>query len=353
VNDDVVRAPTLPSQLPVSLIAWDSESNARDFGEMLLGLLGELSCSLDLERLAGVTATYDFEQGFALIERGFDATPITYTATEELRCVAKCIPVLREGRPMQHVVYHAPFIEDLAADADTDAFLDALHILAHECGHVVELKWRDEAFPGTTLRERYDSHVDALLLGTADIAWSEYAACRLTAQWSRQTMLRDRYAETLATHVGLAWPQARAAILEFRRHGDIARVLTEAGQPLCEPLRLAGYLFGHLDGMGDDSAVTTLCPGLEGASILPLLERCRTHLRAMWDTRGQWTTTEATFAPLRQVAQDAMASGGIFFDPMPEGGYYVRIPFTAETFEGGAVGLWLAQLRATGEQGDA
>lgn len=116
---------------------------------------------------------------------------------------------------------------------------------------------------------------------------------------------------------------------------------TGVNPPLCEPLRAAGYLLGHLDGIDDNSPLPELCPDLAGTPYLDLLEKLRVELRNVWSTRAEWTTIPEVFAGLRQIGVDAVAAGGIYFNETDEG-IRVDIPFTPETFEGGVMGMLLA-----------
>jgi hypothetical protein len=338
---DPPSPPSLPANLQLSLMGFESEEKARELGDAFSATLIEISRYLDLERMAGATVTWNFEEAFAAIDRGFEgASPITYTQTNELTCVAKCIPVLRNGVPHHHVVWHAAYLAALM-DPEHEHHMYAIHVIAHECGHVVDLKWRDQAFPDVFLRPTYQTHVAALLDGTAAIVWEEYAACRLSAILSDKEDLRATYVTAITSVASVAKPQANTAILAYRRHADISQVLTEAGGPLSEPLRAAGYLLGHLDGIDDTTPLAELCPGLVGTPYLELLEKLRVELRHVWSSRAEWTTIPEVFAGLRQIAEDAVAAGGINFKETDEG-TRVDIPFTPETFEGGVLGMMMA-----------
>lgn len=337
------RSPTtLPAGMNLSLTGFDSEEQARAFGNAFYGTLLELSRYLDLERMAGATVTWDLDAAFAAIDRGFDARPISYSKSTELRCIAKCIPVLRNGVPHHHVVWHAHYVMAIM-NPDHEHHLFALHVMAHECGHVVDLKWRDEAFPGAALKQGYPSHVMALLDGTALAAWEEYAACRMTADFSDTDDLRATYAKSLTDVVNVAHKNANSAILAYRNHGNLDQVLSEAGAPLCEPLRIAGYLLGHLDGLAEEADLAALCPEIADTPYLDFIRRLQIELRAIWSARDSWTTVDQVFAGVREVANAAVASGGLHIEETTEGPY-VRIPFTAKTYPGGALGMTLAGI---------
>lgn len=340
-NIDDHLPPSLPTSLSISLMAFETEAQAKALGDALLATLIEISRYLDLERMAGATVTWNLDDAFTAIDRGFEgARTITYTQSNELTCVAKCIPVLRNGIPHHHVVWHAGHITALL-DPEHEHHMYAVHTIAHECAHVVDLKWRDEAFPGVILKEGYGSCVAMLLDGTVSIVWEEYAACRLSALLSDTDNLRATYVHATESVTEVAKSQANAAILAYRRHGSLDKVLADAGGSLCEPLRVAGYLLGHLDGTDDKTPLAELCPKIVGNSYLELLERLRVELRHVWSTRSGWTTMPEVFTGIRRVAEDAMAAGGIHFSETDEG-TRVDIPFTPETSEGGALGRLMA-----------
>ena len=63
-------------------------------------------------------------------------------------------------------------------NADPEIFKFGLAAVAHECGHVEDLKHRDGAFPGVILRETITDSQDAILEPISAVLWEEYAACR-------------------------------------------------------------------------------------------------------------------------------------------------------------------------------
>jgi hypothetical protein len=123
---------------------------------------------------------------------------------------------------------------------------------------VEDLKHRDICFPGTILQREISDPEDAILEGVAGCLWGEYAACRASAVFGEaQTSV---YEESLTKVLQVASDRANAAIREYRRHGDVDRVLEEAGAPICEPLKYAAYL---LDIWTDAAMVSILRPGRE------------------------------------------------------------------------------------------
>ena len=199
---------------------------------------------------ARVTIAHDYEDALAQLDRGYQATrPLTRTADDQLLGVAMAPAVLRDGVVKAHLVFHAPFVLPLE-DEQSEHYRQALYLIAHECGHIEYLKHRDECFPGIILQEQITDYEQALLERIASALWEEYAACRASAILGAEQA--SVFEESLVSVLSVARDQANAAIRSYRLHSDIDRVLEEAGRPLSKPLRLAAYLFGHLDGTDAD-----------------------------------------------------------------------------------------------------
>ena len=56
--------------------------------------------------------------------------------------------------------------------------------------------------------------------------------------------------------------RARDGIRSYRLHGDVVRAFQEVGIVILEPLRIASYLFGHLDGMNEFDNLCEVAPEL-------------------------------------------------------------------------------------------
>lgn len=314
---------TVPDGAPLILQGFSESEDTERFSDALNDFLMVLSRRLDLSLLDGVTVTWDLAAGFRSIDRGPEAPEISFTDNEQLRCVAKVVPVLRSGVPRIHIVYNAPFVISVA-DPDSPYHSEARQILAHECGHVAEKKWYLDAFPERGLDKGYRDTVAALLVGTAEVMWSEYAACRLTARYGDADSLKHRYAQSLLDVATVVLHKATPAINAFRLHRNVDQLLSEAGAAVCEPLRMFGYLHGHLDGTNDATPIAELCPALPQAYV-DLWETAGSALRRIWDSRNAWKGYDATFDNLRCVAEAAMNATGVYFQPFPDGRTYVYV----------------------------
>ena len=321
----VLPEPTLPRDVIVTLLGFGENDRVIEFGEIVMAHLRGISRYVSLERLAGVFVTTDLRAALENIDHGYDNPPqLTYTDNEQLRCAAKSVTVARRGIAHIHIVYDAQFIAALTNPQD-EHYDMALHILAHECGHVAEMTWRDLAFPRLVMRRGYPNVVEALLRGTADVCWEEYAVCRLTARFGNAEELKSQYSTSVAAVVSSGLESANTSVAMYRLSGDLDALLHEAGSALCEPLRIIAYLLGHLDGTEDDTAIEVICPALSSSPFLSVFSTVRDALRVIWDSRLDWQDDSVVFSDLRSSAEEAMRICGITFEPLTDGGTYVHV----------------------------
>ena len=237
--------------------------------------------------------------------------------------------VLREGEVKAHIVFSAPWILPLHSEEDTHEARQAAYLVAHECGHVENLKHLDEAFPETILQIRYSDAEQGMLEMAAYPLWEEYAACRASSLFGPDQAAI--LSETILFALAGARSKCDDAICRYRIHGDVDRVLQEAGEPLFKPLRMTAYLLGHLDGQGLDMCeVPEVRDRLNGSPYAEFTQPLWEALRKLWVERGKWSSRSA-FDPLKNVARDLYADGGMFLERLPDGRLYVDIPYTPNT----------------------
>jgi hypothetical protein len=138
-----------------------------------------------------------------------------------------------------------------------------------------------------TWESRLTDPEDVILELISSALWEEYAAHRVGAIFNEeQTVI---YQQSLNSVLSVSRNPANAAIRSYRVHGDVSRVLEEAGYHICEPLRIAAYLFGHLDGLNSDfDLLPRLRDQPETGFYGNYLERLWGELRALWARRDQW-----------------------------------------------------------------
>jgi len=321
--------PTAPESIDVSLRGFEDKATAERFGHVIADAVRGISRYINLQRLDGITVAFDYDEALAQLDRGYSASKaLTRTGTDKLVGVAMSPAVLRNGAVKSHMVFHAPFVLGLE-EPDTENFRRAFYLVAHECGHVEDLKERDEAFPETILRRPFANNEEAILGQFSAAVWEEYAASRVSAIFGED--LTAIYEQSFTSVLGVARNQAEAAIRSYRLHGDIIRVVEQAGNSLCEPLRMAAYLIGHLDGIAADFDLAPQARDeLATSTYANFVRRLADGLRDLWSRRGRWSTL-AEFDVLKEIGRDALADGGVILKLLPDGQLYVDIPFTPST----------------------
>jgi hypothetical protein len=227
-----------------------------------------------------------------------------------------------------HLVFWARVLVGLNGN-DDGARWQAISILAHECGHAAELRHRDRTLPGIVLRRQFANGEEAFLLPPAQVIWEEYAACRHSAIFASdeaEAAYRAGFAGVLAR----ARSSAKEAIGAYRLHADLNRVLAELGGSIAEPLRLAAYLAGHIDGRGRDATGEMEGDLAADPAFAPRIVEAIQAARTMWDSRDGWTSL-SVFDPLKDVVRSAFADNGILLRSQPGGRMQVDIPITADT----------------------
>ncbi|WCE03962.1 hypothetical protein [Pseudoxanthomonas sp. JBR18] len=343
---DQLPLSTVPTNLSLALMNFpDDQEFIQKFSDEMSVAIVDCGRFLDLERLAGVTVGYDFDAALASVDLGYESGIATqYTNNGDVVAVAKAMNVLRDGKVMSHVVYNANVIVALV-DPTNEYHLDALHIIAHEFGHVAELKWRDEAMPGLMLTRPEGEWVDVTLLQTILTAWEEYAACRMTGTIGDRQALKLRYAAELDRAAGYSLARAQEQIKQYRTHGDVNRLLINAGEPIAMPFKMAGYLLGHLDAIDAPDLLEDLCPVYANSHLVALMSELRKALRNVWSERDAGKGI-GVFDPLKSLILQAYSAAGIDLAPGSNGhGYYVSVPCTAETMPNGEADMAIVLLR--------
>jgi len=343
---DEIPPSTVPENVKLSLLNFPDD---QEFIQVFIKDMKEaiIDCGrfLDLERLDGVTVGYDFGAALESVDLGYESTVATqYTNNGDVIAVAKAMNVLRDGIVMSHVVYNGNIIAPLV-DSSHEHHLDALHIISHEFGHVAELKWRDEAMPGLMLTRSEGDWTENMLLQTAIVAWEEYAACRMTGMVGDRDALKQRYSQEFDKSSGHSLQRAQQKIKEYRTHGDVEKLLVEAGEPISMPFKMAGYLMGHLDAIEDSTPIEDLCPLYAKTHLTTFIPKLFAALRTIWDER-ELGKGVAIFSPLSALLEEAYLAAGIELIPQGEGrGYYISVPFTAATMPNGEADMIVINLR--------
>lgn len=319
---------TVPSDFQISLRGFADHDEAQAFGEMLGDVLRVIGRAMDISRLDGVTVAFNYDEALAQLDRGLEGLrPLERTNGEHVVGVAMTPTVLREGIVKGHLVFHAPAISGVS-DLHGEGGRQALYLIAHECGHLADLKECDEAWPGVILRQPVTGW-DAFLQPEAQALWEEYSASRRSAVFGGDE-ITESYRTAFQSLLACAADDVVASVKAYREHADIPCLLRQAGEPIAQALRAAVYLAGHLDGMGHSSMAIWDEEPAVSSRYRSSIQRLILAVRGMWDSRGAWPGLQV-FEPLREVIRCALAKHGIFIRHLEDGGLYVDVPYNPET----------------------
>jgi hypothetical protein len=302
---------TLPVGLNYAMRGFSTEEDAHKLAHSIASALHYISRYIDLEQLDGLTVAYDYADALKELDRGVENLRPLTPSEGEVVGVAMAPAVLRDGKAKTHIVLAASYMEGLLEDEPADAFDLSLSVLAHECAHVEVHKYQEAAFPGSLLRYSFDDFETATMHHIAEICWEEYAACRLSAFFGKDS--GASYGATITQNCAAARERTRKEIVAYRTHGDLNRLIGDAGSAIQTPLKYAAYLLGHMDAFDegwhdypDARAV------LESSGYANYVDDLLTALRAMWENRGAWESW-ADFEPVRDVVRQLYQSAGLYF----------------------------------------
>ncbi|WP_440980782.1 hypothetical protein [Shinella sumterensis] len=335
-KDDALRS-TLP-KIQISVQGFTNQYGAECLGREMLFILQEVGEYIDISTLDGVTIAIDYDEALRDLDRGVeDLPPETRTNDEALAGVGKCVVVMRDEVVKTHIVFAAgpicPIVIEEAERDDND-FRTAIAIIAHECAHVEENAYREDHFPGVHFQRPSGQFIRDHQQHFAEAWWGEYAVCRMSAGFAVQEEARFR--DNLALRLTDCRLKVRDAIRSYRRHGDVVRVFNEVGGIILEPLRIASYLIGHLDGVNETDTLREIAPEVptDDEAIITAIDQLAEQLRRLWDTRGDWESYDA-LVDLGALGFDLLRQFGVHAAPQLDGQAYINVPFTADSFPPG------------------
>lgn len=332
MTDETEELPyTVPDRLSVTVGGLNGEKGS-EFGRLIINHLYGLSTWIDLSRLDAVTIADAYVEALANVDRGFEgASVMTRSENENIVGVAMSVQVMRDGTPKAHLVADINALLPLYILPDSHPeYRQALHLLAHECAHIEDLRQCDDDYPGVILRKKeLDGWTAVTFMSLAEVVWQEYYACRRTAPLCPEAA--EAFAATFASSIDTTRLTVDDAIRRYRWHGDLDQLLIETLEPAGRPLKLAAYLLGHLDGLGQGlDSLPEIYARLTGDPFAEPINMMHSELRRLWDHGERWRWPEE-FAQLVAIARDGYAAAGIIATDTLGGGANLHVPFTADT----------------------
>jgi hypothetical protein len=324
-----VRSFTAPENLSVSLRGFDTEEHAREFGNLVVAYVRELSRRIDLSALDGITIASDYAQALLDLDRGY-VTSHKLTASEGLAYgIAMTPAVLREGKIKSHMLFNASVLLPLE-DTQDGLFKQAVHMLAHECAHVEVTERFNAAFPGMILQSQTPSAHAHYRWQIIKACWDEYAVTWICAPFGEKPTVG--YEETFIRALNETRPKANDFIKAYRLHQNVNQITAEVYGTYGDLMKFAAYHLGNMAGLGltvDELPQTKTA--LEGHWFAPHFEQLKILCESVATDYGKWLERDK-FEAIGDLADQIVVQGGLIVsDFTDDGGFYVHVPFTPET----------------------
>jgi hypothetical protein len=304
----------LPTECSVSINCYDSSELQDAISTSIEQSLYALALSgMDLRALDGVTVASDARKAACELQSLPDgAVPLEMTDQPETMELARTVAVRRGEEFRFHIVLRAGLgLMTLSAKSEEQAL--ACGCIAHEAAHVEHEGHLYRTFPeiyGHTLdcgdRSR-QSFIKAL-----DV-WSEYSACRSSAQFRLEAM--EDFDRAFCQALRESCSASQRWIENFRDGGSAAEAFREIQQVFGDTFICAGYLLGHIHGMERHGIDKSLGAGQllsESPPMADLIARLERVLKELWLSEFGWSSIEV-FVPVYDLLCELMALHGMAF----------------------------------------
>lgn len=185
--------------------------------------------------------------------------------------------------------------------------------IAHEAAHVEHEGHLYRTFPDVYGRDLDCGDRSRQSFIKALDVWSEYAACRSSAQFRAEAMADFDRAFCVALQVSLS--SSQRCIERLGGGGSASEAFREIQQLFGDTFICAGYLLGHLHGLemhGMEQAPGARELLAKNPSIAELIARLERALKELWLSEFGWDSPEV-FAPVYDLLCELMALHGMAF----------------------------------------
>ncbi len=304
----------LPIACSISVSCFESQEVQQAVAATTKEVIYDLALDgMNLLALDGVTVALDTRKAACELQSLPDgAVPLEMSDQPETMELARTVAVRRGDEFRFHIVLRAGLgLMTLSPKAEEQAL--ACGCIAHEAAHVEHEGHLYRTFPevyGRTLdcgdRSR-QTFIKAL-----DV-WSEYAACRSSAEY-RPEALRD-FERAFCLALDGSRSASRRWIKSLSDGGRATDTFREIQQAFGDAFICAGYLFGHLHGLElhepqEGSAARQLLS--ENLSEAALFGRLGRVLHELWLAEFTWESIDV-FAPIYDLICEMMALHGMAF----------------------------------------
>jgi hypothetical protein len=289
IDRKVEEEPSLPHDFNVQVRGFPEEI-ANRVGWSILAVAKELSKTLPLENLEGITVGADYREALDAIDRGFPVEIAPPRPTEDSEFgmgVAMALPVNRDGVLKTHIVFDGSIVAMVDSEDEGEA-ARAAELLAHEIGHAVDHQFKYEQFGNIYIMQVSDlvlDPVDQYLWDLSHFIWDEYFANRISAAFGNGEKEEELFLRVYDQYQDKIW-ESRC---DYR---DRKKSLDEFLCVVKHNLRLmflaTAYLLGFNDGHEKGAELTPIASEKLGQD--ELLRAFHPILLELWDNRREWTS---------------------------------------------------------------
>jgi hypothetical protein len=248
----------------VSLPDWGDAAVARELGQAIHSIVGEIARHLPLQELDGFTIAADYREALAELDRGDPTLPaVESTALDYGTGAAMPVTVIRDGQAKEHFVVNAAIAVCLLSDDEqlrASAIAFFVKLLAN-VGHGT-LFARDAAFTFKPDALTRDLH---LLVASTPCGWFTAREAAFIAPF-----VGKEYADLVIQSLEFAEGELALEAVKAREAGDISNFTRRAGECVAATLSHAADWLGHRAGLvegqlfdGDDLPAQLRSRGLD------------------------------------------------------------------------------------------
>jgi hypothetical protein len=228
----------------VRLYDFGDDLLAREYGQILQSVIGQLSSYLPLHDLDGITIAADYSGALAKLDRGdLNLSPVTSAGLPYGIGVAMPVTVVRDGKRKEHLVLSAWIAEGWTSE-DPDARAMTLHLLIKMLGGIA-----NSAYFADPVSFMPDEMARELHLAVAR-APSSYWSAKQAAFVAPDEGIR--YADLVLDGLDHARQAIGKARSRMRDSSDVGETFIVALEGVSAVLSHAADWLGHRDGLAEN-----------------------------------------------------------------------------------------------------
>jgi hypothetical protein len=304
----------LPKQCSIAISNCETPEICQVVATSMEQILYALAlCGLDLRSLDGITLSRDCRTDGARLQSIPEGeAPLEMTDRPDTMEMGRTVAVWREKKLRFHIVLRSGIgLMTLSPEKQQQAL--AYACIAHEAAHVDHEGHLYRTFPGIYGRPLECGERARQTFFKAMDVWSEYAACRSSAQFRPEAV--EEFEGLFCRALDESLTAGKERIAAYRRDRKTLQVFTDIQQLFGDVFIHAGYFLGHLDGLEltlekdapQASALLQQHPQIEALVI-----RLGRVLHELWLSECDWKSIEV-FAPIYDLICQMMALHGLAF----------------------------------------